>query len=120
VEEEQRYDGIPVSGLRVDSVEWLAEQARHVRTRSSRYQGAVDIEPEWAAQAALDPRARIGLDPASKTGEGVRVTGWSDGADLVLTAILLPAGHPPAGQWLGVTCWVTKGRDLREYWEGEE
>jgi len=118
--EEERYDGIRISELRVDSVEWLPDQARHVRTRSARYRGAVDIEPEWATQAALDLRARIGLDPASKTGEGIRVTGWSDGADRVLTAILLPAAHPPAGAWFGVTCWAAKGRDLREYWEGEE
>lgn len=117
--EEERYDDIPVSELRVDSVEWLPEQARHIRTRSSRYLGAMDIEPEWATQAALDRRARIGLDPASKTGEGIRVTGWSDGAGRVLTSVLLPDTHPPAGAWLGATCWATKGRDLREYWEGE-
>jgi hypothetical protein len=85
-----------------------------------RYPGALDVEPEWATEAALAPRARIGLDPSSKTGEGIRVTGWSAGAGRVLTVILLPAGHPPTGAWLGATSWMTKGRDLRDYREEEE
>jgi hypothetical protein len=118
--EEELYDGIPVSELRIDSVEWLPDQARHIRTRSGRYAGALDLDPGWATQAALDPKARIGLDPASKTGEGIRVTGWSDGAGRVLTGILLPADHPPTGAWFGATCWTATGRDLREYREGEE
>ena len=32
----------------------------------------------------------------------------------VLTVILIPEEHP-TGAWLGVTAWVTKGRDLRDY-----
>jgi hypothetical protein len=117
--EEETYDGIAVSELRIDSVEWSPEQAEHIRTRSRRYRGALDIEPEWATEAALDPQARIGLDRASKTGEGIRVTGWSGGAGRVLTDILFPTAHPPRGAWLGVTSWTTAGRDLRDYWEGE-
>lgn len=120
VEEEEAYDGIPVSELRIDSVEWSPEQTDHIRTRSARYLDAFDIEPEWATEAALDPRARIGLDPSSKTGEGIRVTGRSIGAGRVLTVVLLPAAHPPTGSWLGATSWVTKGRDLRDYREEEE
>jgi hypothetical protein len=119
-EEEETYDGIPVSELRLDSVEWSPAQADHIRTRSSRYPGALNIEPEWATEAALDPRARIGRDPASKTGESIRVTGWSAAATRVLTVILLPAAHPPDGEWLGATAWTTKGRDLRDYEEEEE
>jgi hypothetical protein len=119
-DEEEAYDGILVSELRIDSVEWSPEQTDHIRTRSARYPGAFDIEPEWATEAVLDPRARIGLDPSSKTGEGIRVTGWSTGAGRVLTIILLPAAHPPTGTWLGATSWATKGRDLRDYGEEEE
>jgi hypothetical protein len=114
---EDIYDGIPVADLRVDSIEWTSAQADHIRHRSARYAGARDVEPEWATEAALDAQARIGLDRASKTGETIRVTGWSAGADRVLTTILLPAAHPPAGSWLGVTCWAATGRDLRDYWE---
>ncbi len=112
--EEETYDGIAVPDLRVDSVTWTPEQAEHVRTRSKRYPGAFDIEPEWATEAALDPQRRFGLGPASKTGEGIRVIGRSVSADRVLSVILIPQLHPPAGEWLGVTAWVTKGRDLRD------
>lgn len=119
-ESEETYDGIPVSELRLDSVEWSPEQADHIRTRSKRYPGALDIEPEWATEAVLDPKARLGRDPASKTGESIRATGWSAGAGRVLTVILFPTAHPPAGEWLGVTSWTTKGRDLREYEEEDE
>ncbi len=76
---------------------------------------AVNLEPEWATEAAMDPKRRFGLDPASKTGEGIRVVGRSATAALVLTVILIPDEHPPTGAWLGVTAWVTKGRDLRDY-----
>lgn len=113
--EEETYDGIAIPDLRVDSVTWTAGQAEHVRTRSSRYPGAVNLEPEWATEAAMDPKRRFGLDPASKTGEGIRVVGRSATAAQVLTVILIPEGHPPTGAWLGVTAWVTKGRDLRDY-----
>ena len=113
--EEETYDGIAIPDLRVDSVIWTAAQAEHVRTRSSRYPNAVNLEPEWATEAAIDPKRRFGLDPASKTGEGIRVVGRSATAALVLTVILIPDEHPPTGAWLGVTAWVTKGRDLRDY-----
>jgi hypothetical protein len=33
----------------------------------------------------------------------------------VLTVILIPEEHPARRGWLGVTAWVAKGRDLREY-----
>jgi hypothetical protein len=63
----------------------------------------------------LNPRRRFGQHPASKTGEGIRVVGRSKTAGRVLTVILVPEEHPPTGAWLGVTAWVTKGRDLRDY-----
>lgn len=119
VAEEETYDGIAIPDLRVDSVTWTPGQAEHVRTRSSRYPGAVNLEPEWATEAAMDPKRRFGVDPASKTGEGIRVVGRSATAAQVLTVILIPSEHPPTGAWLGVTAWVTKGRDLRDY-EGHE
>lgn len=109
------YDGIAVPDLPVDSVEWTDKQADHIRARSTRYPGAFDIEPEWATEAALNSIRRVGLDPASKTGEGIRVVGRSAAAGRVLTTILIPEEHPPSGAWFGVTAWVTKGRDLREY-----
>lgn len=75
--EEEANDLIAIADLRVDSITWTAEQADDVRTSSSRYPGAVDLEAEWATEAALDPQRRFGLDPASKTGEAIRVVGRS-------------------------------------------
>jgi hypothetical protein len=112
---EDRYDGIPVSELRIDSVLWLPEQAAHIRCRSARYLGALDTEPWWATEAALDRRALVGLDPDCKTGESIRVTGWSRGAGRVLTVILIRGAHPPGGTWIGATAWATTGRNLRDY-----
>lgn len=113
--EEETYDGIGIADLRVDSVSWTPAQAEHVRTRSGRYPGAFDIEPEWATEAALNPGRRFGLDPASKSGEGIRVIGRSEAAGRALTVILIPEEHPPAGAWPGVTAWAARGRDLREH-----
>ena len=95
--EEETYDDIAIPDLRVDSVTWTAGQAEHVRTRSSRYPGAVNLEPEWATEAVMDPKRRFGLDPASKTGEGIRVVGRSATSGQVLTVILIPEEHPPYG-----------------------
>ncbi len=67
---EEAYDGIAVPDLRINSVEWTRGQAGHIRTRSSRYAGAFDIEPEWATEAALDPARRFGLDPGEQDGGG--------------------------------------------------
>jgi hypothetical protein len=35
---------------------WADEDAEHIRRRSDRYPGAVDIEPGWTQEAADDPR----------------------------------------------------------------
>jgi hypothetical protein len=41
---------------------WDEEDAAHIRSRSSRYPGATDIEPGWTLEAAADP-ARVVRDP---------------------------------------------------------
>ena len=41
---------------------WDAEDAEHIRSRSTCYPHAADIEPEWTLQAAADP-ARVVRDP---------------------------------------------------------
>jgi hypothetical protein len=115
VAEEETYDGIAIPDLRVDSVTWTAGQAEHVRTRSSRYRGAVNLEPEWATEAVMDPKRRFGLAQRARQ---ARESGSSAGPrrpPRCWTVILIPEGHPPTGAWLGVTAWVTKGRDLHDY-----
>jgi len=79
-------------------VDWT-HRADYIRTRSQRKgRPEFDIDPEWATQAALDPKLRVG-DGRSESGETVRVVGWSALANEVLTVLLLPKAHPPTGDW---------------------
>lgn len=93
---------------------WDDEDAAHIRTRSARYSGADDIEPDWTVGAADGPH-RIVRDPDPKSRvEHIRIIGSSPSAGFVLTVIVDPA------DWSGVTAWKTRGADLREYLEGKE
>jgi hypothetical protein len=90
------YDGLPVHRLPIDAVD-VPDEA-HLR-RSDRYCGAVDIEPEHAVEAVFDPRRLVARDPKSRTGEAIRVVGYSAGMGRVLVVVLVPDGHPPGGLW---------------------
>jgi hypothetical protein len=75
---------------------------------------------------ALDRFVHMQAGPPSRNirscraqASGVLQAGLQATAAQVLTGILIPNEHPPTGAWLGVTAWVTKGRDLRDY-EGHE
>lgn len=109
MEGEERYDGIPVTDLPVTEVD--VPEPVHLR-RSLRYPGEADIEPEAAAEAALDLRGLIARDPRSRTGEAVRAVGFSPTAGRLLVVVLLPDDHPPTGRWHVVTAWPA-GRELR-------
>jgi len=109
VEGEDLYDGTPVVGLPITEVD--VPDPVHLR-RSLRYPGEADIEPAAAVEAALDQRGLIARDPQSRTGEAVRVVGFSSIAGRLLVVVLLPDGHPPAGLWHVVTAWPA-GRGLR-------
>lgn len=53
------YEGIPLEELRIDDIDWT-HRAEHIRTRSHRSAGRdLDIEPEWATEAAKDPERLI-------------------------------------------------------------
>jgi hypothetical protein len=70
----------------------------HLR-RSDRYVGAVDIEPEHAVEAVFDPRRLVARDPKSRTGEAIRVVGYSAGNGPGLVVVLVLDGHPLRGLW---------------------
>lgn len=91
----------------------------HLR-RSLRYPNAVDIDPAAAVEAALDPRGLIARDPKSRTGEAIRVIGYSAVADRVLVVVLLPDKHPPQGLWHLVTAWPAARRWRDAYAEEDE
>jgi hypothetical protein len=106
---EELYDGIPVTELPLTEVD--APYPVHLR-RSLRYPGETDIDPDAAIEAAMDPRGLIARDPKSRTGEAIRIVGYSATADQVLVVVLLPDDHPPTGRWHVVTAWPA-GRQMR-------
>lgn len=68
------------------SMRWTCHEA-HLR-RSDRYSGA-DIEPEHDVAAVFDPRRLVARDPKSRTGEAIRVVGYSAGMGRVLVVVLV-------------------------------
>jgi len=98
----------------LDDLWWDEEDAAHIRTRSSRYPGATDIDPEWTSQAAADPhRVLRDPDPRSRAGY-IRLVGYSPAAGFVVTVIIDP--HDSSG----VSAWKTRGVDLRTYLDRRE
>lgn len=112
------YDGIRVPELPIEEVDWYY-RGEYIKHRSVRKPGEMDVEPEWATQAVMDPLAVIRRDRASRSGEGIRVTGYSLGASQVLVVILVPKDHPPTGAWWGANAWVANERDRRDYLEAQ-
>lgn len=101
-------------GYMASELWWDDEDAEHIRTRSSRYPEAHDIEPAWTIEAASDPhRVSWGSDSRSRAGY-TRLIGYSSTAGFVLTVIIDPTDNS------GVTAWKTRGADLRNYLEGKE
>lgn len=93
---------------------WEDEDAAHIRTRSTRYPGAQDIDPAWTLEAAADhDRVLRNPDPRSRVGY-LRLIGHSPTADFVITVIADP------DDWSGVTAWKTTGADLHAYVQEQE
>ncbi|MHB1503255.1 MAG: hypothetical protein ACYCTL_04945 [Acidimicrobiales bacterium] len=74
---EETDDGVPLVKLPISDVD--VPTPTHLR-RSLHHAGEDDIDPAWAVEAALDQRALIARDPASRTGEAIRIVGFSPGA----------------------------------------
>lgn len=88
---------------------WDREDAEHIRTRSVRYPGAVDLDPGWTLEAAADPDRPVSqIDPKSRAGY-MRLIGHSPSAGVVLTVIIDPYDCS------GVTAWISSGADLWRY-----
>jgi hypothetical protein len=93
---------------------WDGEHDEHIRNRSVRYPGAVDIEPASTLEAAADPH-RIVRDPDPKSQWGyIRIIGYSASAEAVFTVVVRPGDHA------GIIAWPTRGADLRAYRRGGE
>lgn len=93
-------------------MDW-SKRANYIRTRHA-------IESEWANEAIRDAHAVwLDPDPASRSGNALRVIGYSGSAGAVLTVILVrpdtdPAEHPD-GDWWGANAWLANDRDRRLY-----
>lgn len=108
---------MPVVDLPISEVD--VPDPSHLR-RSVRYPGALDIEPEAAIEATLDPRGLVARDPKSRTGGAIRVIGYSATAGRVLVVVLLPHEHPPRGLWHVATAWPADRRLRDAYASADE
>jgi hypothetical protein len=121
--EEPRYRGRRLSDLDIVDIEWSDWSANHISTRTTRYsddKDELDIEPEWATEAALDPYGRLSL---TQDGD-VRVTGWTGNAPSaswsqrtgrVLRVVLKPVDINE-GHWDGITAAPASQRAAEGYW----
>ena len=85
-----RFQGIPIDELPILAVDWL-HRAEHIRTRSARQPGDLDVEPAWATETALDPDRLV--DVASDG--SIVLLGFSEQAGRVLKVWLAPKEDMP-------------------------
>jgi hypothetical protein len=93
-------------------LQWAAEDANYIQTRSARYPGALNIAPEWTQEVMTDTDL-IELSPYPNS--RVRATGfigWSASANRVLTVV---AYRDLDGDLHGMNAWPASGRDLILY-----
>lgn len=109
------YDGIPYDELAFEEIDW-SEAAAHIRNRSTRKDrpGEIDLEPDWATEAIFDPKRVVG-DSRSRSGQSIKVIGYSKSAGRLLIVLLVPKSYPPDGDWWGASAWVANEQHEREY-----
>jgi hypothetical protein len=103
----------------VQAVEWPHVIVEYIRTRSERRPGDMDIEPEWATEAALDPMRILGVRTNPKTGKeslSVTVIGYSAAADEILAVWLRPKDMDE-GEWYGQNVAKARRQWRRAYME---
>jgi hypothetical protein len=99
-----------------EQLRWAAEDAGYIRSRSRRYPGAVDIEPEWAQEAMDDPElVAFEPDPKSRIG-AARFIGESTSSGLIVVI----AYRDLDGILHGVNAWPATGADRNVYTGGGE
>lgn len=117
------YRGYHLADLEVDQISWSDWSSDHLRDRTTRYPDVpdeVDLEPEWATEAALDPNRQLGITREND----LRVTGWSEHAPAaswsqrggrVLRVVLKPR-EMEEGWWSGVTAAPASEKASKWYW----
>jgi len=114
---DEYYDGIPLVELPITDLD--VPDPKHLR-RSARYPGALDIDSVAAIEAGLDTRGLIARDPRSRTGEAIRVIGYSPTAARVLVVVMIPRQHPPTGHWHVATAWPANSTERSLYAASDE
>jgi len=67
-----------------ERIEWNDIAAEHIRTRSTRYDRAVDIDLAWTNEVVTDPDRLVDEpDPRSAHASSVRIVGYSPAAGMV-------------------------------------
>lgn len=100
-----------------DWIHWDAESGEHIRSRSQRYPGAKDLDPDWTQEVLEDPEmVFFDRDPESRVGAS-RFIGESPSAGSVLVVI---AYRDLDGDPHGVNAWPATGHDLAIYTKGPE
>jgi hypothetical protein len=100
---------------------WADEDADYIRSRSTRYPGAVDIDPAWTQEVLADDlMVQVSPYPASR----VRATGWVGWSPSAGRVLVVIAYRDLDGDLHGMNAWPASGRDLATYKEairgGEE
>lgn len=111
---DDEYQGLPLDRLRIQHVDWTY-RAHHIRKRSERHAGDVDVEPEWATQAVLDPNRIV----RTTGGASLEVVGLSSGAGRLLK-VWIVAKDLTEGEWWGASACAANARDRRAYREAKE
>lgn len=113
------YRGIPLEDLIIERIEWPEEIANYIRSRSKRRSGDMDVEPEWATEAALDPMRLVGVGSDPKSGReslSLTVVGYSPSSAEVLAVWLRPKDLD-AGEGYGQNAAKARRQWRREYME---
>jgi hypothetical protein len=114
------YYGLSLSELVIEDVDWT-HRGDYIQQRSRRHPGDFDVWPEWATEAVFDEERLLGLDPASKSGLGIRVVGKSQQANRILVVTLIPKSFPTIdGSWWGVNAWIANTKLQRRYLTQDE
>jgi hypothetical protein len=100
-----------------ERVHWADDEAGYIRSRSQRYPGAIDVEPDWTQEALDDPEL-IAFEPDPKSRVGAsRFIGESPTARLLIVVV----GYRDLdGHLHGVNAWPATGADRDAYEGGDE
>lgn len=91
---------------------WADEDADYIRGRSTRYLGALNVEPAWTQEVMADEHlVELSPYPSSRV-RALGFLGYSPSAGRVLVVI---AYRDLDGELHGMNAWPASGRDLTTY-----